>query len=318
MAVTPSRVVIVGCGRIAGGFNEHDEGRVLTHITAYRKLGAAVVGCCDRDGAKAKTFAGRWSVPQYGTDLEALLDATHPDVVSICTPPAGRLPILQRVLDTPSVRAVLLEKPIAACRDETEAIARVVEQSARPVLVNYCRAFDPFYRQLRRDCADGTLGPLRQVVARYYGTARNNASHLIERVMDMVGSPVQAERLAGPDDAPMFEVSFEGTDVIALFLPTPGCEYAPIELDLLFERGRIRVIDSEQRVEKFVSRPDENFKGFFNLVSIDAYSAGTPAHDNILHAVQDVLLAATTHPVRDDIFRRGIAVDRLLDQIGAW
>ena len=309
-------MTIVGCGRIAGGFNEHDERRVLTHVAAYRNLHAAVVGCCDVDGQKARAFADRWSVPEHGTNLEAMLDSTQPDVVSICIPPAGRVPVLERVLATPSVRAVLLEKPIGGSRDETDAIARLVDRSRRPVLVNYCRAFDPFYRQLRRDCAQAPFGPLREIVARYYGTARTNASHLIERVIDMAGAAARAQRLSGSDDAPVFQLSFESTGVTALFLSTARCEYAPSELDLLFERGRIRVIDSERRVERFVSRADEHFDGFFNLVPV-AGDAAAPSHDGIQYAVEEVLRAARGEAVADDIFERSVAVDRVLDEIGA-
>jgi len=315
--VSTSRIVIVGCGRIAGGFNERDEGRVLTHVAAYRKLGAAIVGCCDLDGKKAQAFAGRWSVPRYDTDLDALLKATQPDVVSICAPPAGRVPIMERVLDTPSVRAVLIEKPVATRYDEAQAIARLVERWAGPVLVNYGRAFDPFYRQVRSHWAEGTFGPVRQAIARYYGSARTNASHLIERILDMAGSPVRAEKLSGPDDAPVFEISFETTGATAVFLPSPGCQYAPLELDLLFERGRIRIVDSERRVERFISRPDENFQDVFNLVPAENSPVSGPSHENIFYAVQEVLCAAKGKPIADDVFRRGVLVDWVLDQINA-
>lgn len=316
MTASDSRVVIVGCGRIAGGFNERDERRVLTHVAAYRALGATVVGCCDRDVSKAEAFARRWHIPRHGTDLAAVLAATTPDVVSICTPPSDRLPVVQQVLDAPSVRAVLLEKPVAAGRADTGAIARLVEQSARPVLVNYCRAFAPFYLELGRECASEASGPLRQVTGRYYGTARTNASHLLERVIDMVGVPSAARRLAGSDEAPMFDVSFDGSDALAVFLPTPACEYAPFELDLLFERGRIRVVDAEQRVEKFVSRPDEDFPGFFTLSAVE-HGPTRPSHENILYAAQEVLRAAKTDVVPHASFQRGVAVDWVLDEVGA-
>jgi len=316
-AMTDSRIVIVGCGRIAGGFNEQDEGRVLTHVAAYRKLGAAIVGCCDLDRKKAQAFAGRWSVPRYDTDIDALLKSTQPDVVSICTPPAGRVPVMERVFDAPSVRAVLIEKPVAARYEETQSIARLAQGWARPVLVNYGRAFDPFYRRVRSDWAKGAFGPWRQVVARYYGSARTNASHLIERILDMAGPPVCAQKLSGPDDAPVFEISFGTTGATAVFLPSPGCEYAPLELDLLFERGRIRIVDSERRMERFISRPDENFRDVFNLVPAESFPAGGPSHENVFYAVQEVLRVAKGEPVAADVFRRGVLVDWVLDQINA-
>lgn len=315
--VASPRAFVVGCGRIAGGYNDADETHVLTHVVAYRRLGAPIAGCCDRDGAVARAFAERWGVPVHGADLDSLLRETAPEVVSICVPPEASVPILERVLDAPTVRAVLLEKPLGSGPDDTRAVERLVAASATPVLVNYCRAFDPFYQRIQRDCCAGVHGPLRQVVGRYYGSARVNASHLMERVIAMAGRPAGAVRLSGPGNAPIFEMTFEGTPATALFLPTPGCEYAAFEFDLLFERARMRIIDSERRLERFVSRADDHFQGFFNLVPCEDRSAGAPSHEGMLHAVDAALAAAAGRAVGDDIFGRSVMVERVLDRIGA-
>ena len=92
-----TRVVIVGCGRIAGGFKAL-RGRVATHAAAYRKRGAALVGCCDVDRARAKRFARRWGIEVSGDDLATVLTRTAPQVVSVCTPPDGRAAVLEAVL----------------------------------------------------------------------------------------------------------------------------------------------------------------------------------------------------------------------------
>ena len=102
------RVLIVGCGRIAGGFNEGDETAVLTHVVAYRRLNAEIVGCVDVDGETASRFARRWSIPRAGIDLAAMVHETQPEVVSLCTPPDARLGPLRLVLAAPSVRSVLV------------------------------------------------------------------------------------------------------------------------------------------------------------------------------------------------------------------
>src|SRR5262245_11204969 len=121
-SMTPDmRVVIVGCGRIAGGYNDRG-GPVITHAAAYRQRGAALVGCCDTDSERAQRFAQRWRVQASGGDLKTILERTEPHVVSVCTPPEGRTTILETVLATRSVRAVLVEKPIAAKASEAEQV----------------------------------------------------------------------------------------------------------------------------------------------------------------------------------------------------
>jgi len=61
--------LIVGCGRIAGGFNDADESAVLTHALAYRRLGVTLAGCCDRDPARAARL-GRLGSPEKPCESE--------------------------------------------------------------------------------------------------------------------------------------------------------------------------------------------------------------------------------------------------------
>jgi len=310
-----TRVVIVGCGRIAGDFNDRG-GRVMTHAAAYRERGAALVGCCDVDRARAEGFARRWGIEISGEDLGAVLERTRPQVVSVCTPPDGRAAVLETLFATRSVRAVLLEKPLATKAADAEHIRDLAREAGRPTLVNYFRAFDPFYRALARDCAGGRFGRFCEGTLRYYGGALANASHLLERVVAMFGPPSAVKRLGGDDAAPLFELRVGDARVASL--PTEGAHYSPIELDLLFQTHRVRVIDSERRVEVFCSRPDPDYDGFENLVPDPSWSGGVPSHESILYAVDETLRAAAGHPnAADELLDRAVLVTRILEEIGA-
>ncbi|HVL68425.1 MAG TPA: Gfo/Idh/MocA family oxidoreductase [Vicinamibacterales bacterium] len=306
-----STALIVGCGRIAGGYNAGDERLPLTHVVAYRRAAIEVRACCDRDAAVAAAFAQRWSIPLFGTDPEALLAEVAPDAVSICTPAEGRLPLVHAVVRS-SARAVLLEKPLA----DTAAGARAVRDAVRTwggaALVNYTRAFDPFYIELNGEMQAGVLGPVREVVARYYGSARTNASHLLERVLAALGSPTAVRRLSGDDQAPLFEVSFGA--VRATFLPTIGCAWSPMELDFLCERGRVRVIDGEQRVERFEAGPDPRFPGYDMLVPVE--SSGSRPATGDLTFVFDALVRALAGETADAaLLERAAAVNEILERV---
>jgi len=308
------RVLIVGCGRIAGGFNEADESAVLTHAVAYRRQGARLVGCCDTDADRAERFARRWQVERWGTDLGALLAACRPEVVSVCTPPAGRLEQVRAVLAA-GVRAVLVEKPLAATAAEARAIQGL---AGRPLLVNFPRAFDPFYLRLEREVAAGTLGSLRQGVARYYGSALTNATHWIERLLALFGPATSARRTGGTGTEPIIELSFAGAAV--LLLPTPGTQYAPFELELLFERQRLRVVDSERRAEHFESMPDPAFPGYFNLSPTPGWEGAAPSHEALGESVAAVLRLAAGQPLQVDwraLLERAALTAEILESVGA-
>lgn len=310
----PPSALIVGCGRIAGGFNDADESAVLTHALAYRRLGVGLVACCDRDAARAARFAQRWEIPRHGSDAAALLGATRPDLVSLCTPPSEACPLLEVVLAAPGVRGVLVEKPLGGTAEEARRIATLAGRDGRPLLVDYFRAFDPFYDRLLGEVRGEGFGAFREGTARYYGAADVNAVHWLERVIALFGPPVSATRLGGAKDSPRFEVRFQEGPV--LFLPSDGCQYAPFELDLLFERRRVRVVDSERRVEHFRSDPDPRFPGYWNLAADDPWPGSAPSPESVLLAVRALLAAASGMPVDwRGLLERSAAVTDLLEQI---
>lgn len=99
--MTPTRVAVIGCGRIA----------TSEHLPAYRIAAqegfAELVGVCDIDLARAHAAAQSYGVPAF-VSVEKLLSATRPDAVSITT-----LPVSHRVLALQALAAgchVLCEK----------------------------------------------------------------------------------------------------------------------------------------------------------------------------------------------------------------
>src|ERR1051325_6427630 len=73
------RAAIVGCGDIAGGYDERstDSSGVFTHAGAYRRLAdhALLAACAEPDSARRAAFQRAWSVPEAFDGLDALLAA---------------------------------------------------------------------------------------------------------------------------------------------------------------------------------------------------------------------------------------------------
>ncbi len=310
------RAFIIGCGRIAGGFNEKDESLVLTHALAYRRLGIELIGCSDREEKQAEAFAGRWAIPKHGTDLGTLLKQTQPEIVSICTPPEQRRSIVETVLAMPGVRCVILEKPLAIGGREADHLRAIIGSSGRAAIVNYFRAFDPYYVRLEAECRQGRNGALCSGSVRYYGAATANASHGLERMLAMFGEPTACRRLSGEADSPLFELTWGDRRIV--FLPTSGCPYSPFELDLLFEKKRIRVVDSESRVEHFIVQPDPKFAGYFSLAGEPLPADCVLSPESILSAIRAAVDVAENKPVEwQALLERAARVSHLLEQLNS-
>jgi len=62
------------------------------HYEAWSRVEEAeVVGICSLDRESANRVADRYGIGAVGQDLEALLEACHPDLVDIISPPATHL-----------------------------------------------------------------------------------------------------------------------------------------------------------------------------------------------------------------------------------
>jgi hypothetical protein len=103
----------------------------------------------------------------------------------------------------------------------------------------------------------------------------------------MFGPPSAARRLGGDARQPAFELAWTGAR--AVVLPAVGCRYSPIEMDLLFESGRLRIVDSEGRAERFAARPDPRYPDFLNLVAVPSSSPSAPSPESMLDSVRAAL-----------------------------
>ncbi|HZS89386.1 MAG TPA: Gfo/Idh/MocA family oxidoreductase [Chloroflexota bacterium] len=125
--MTPLRVAVAGCGRIAS--SQH-----LPALRAAAEAGLAeLVGVCDVDPARAQAAALPYGVPAFAS-LDELLERTRPQVVTVAT-----LPSSHRDLTLQALAAgchVLCEKPVAMNLAEAEEMVAAAERTGR--LLSIC------------------------------------------------------------------------------------------------------------------------------------------------------------------------------------
>jgi hypothetical protein len=304
--------VIVGCGRIAGGFNDRDESRIQTHVAAYRRLGVTVAGCVDADAEIARAFAQRWSIANWGTELAPVIERARPDLVSLCTPPAPRPGLVDAVLRAAPIASFFLEKPLADTAEGARRILDRLKAAGVGAVVDYFRAFDPAYRCIEERVRSNAWGGLQCGTAHFYGELESNLPHWIERCLAMFGQPDRVRRLDGSAGDAGFALSFAGRPI--RFLPCADLGYAPFELDLMFERARLRIVDSEERSELYESRPHPHFPGY-SVLSRVADDSLNPSHESLLDAARAALAIAAARSGDTSSVRRAVDVAEVLDAL---
>ncbi len=289
------RAAVIGCGFIGAGGVVPESG-IQSHAAAWtHHPGATLVGLADVDAVRLADAAQRWGAPRFQS-VDELLDATAPEIVSVSTPDGTHAAVLDRVLDAPSVRAVLMEKPLALDLNDARRLVRKANDRGVVLAVNYVRRFAPSHRELRRWLAGGPLGPIELVRGTYTGGLKHNGTHWIDLVRFLVGEIAEVRGFGPVEPATTDSTIDLAVDFVSgargMLHGLRVSPYSLFELDLAGPGGRVRIVDGGQRVEVFTPAPSQRFPGFQELVRTAGPSGGLG--DLLLHAATDVIDALGT------------------------
>ncbi|HTH16555.1 MAG TPA: Gfo/Idh/MocA family oxidoreductase [Magnetospirillum sp.] len=242
-------VLIIGCGAIAGGYDEgRDDGVIRTHAKAFsRHPGFRPTACVEPDADRRAAFMAAWGIPEGFASLDEVAHRRFA-VACVCGPTATHAEILARLLDM-DVAVVLAEKPLT---EDTAGAARLVAAYAergRALAVNYLRRFDPAMTALKHDIASGQLGTLQAAVGYYTKGMLNNGSHMVDLLQHLAG-PLEPESVHRAlvdyhSDDPTLDCTLTTASGAPVHLH--GLDrnaFTIFELDLMFEYQRVHLLDS--------------------------------------------------------------------------
>lgn len=241
---------IVGCGRIAG-FQDRPRtaGPIATHAQAYhRHPDFDLAAVFSHPLEEAHRFGEIWGAPLVYPSLAAMLAAGNLDVVSLCSPSEFHFSQAQEILASPgSVKALLMEKPVCFTPAELHRLMELSRQTGVAVAVNHTRRFDAAHREAAQLLRSGKLGSFLKGRAVYYGGWLNNGVHLIDTIRlllpdepEVVAAAKAGSGRPGDDDLEVKLAVGRGHIAVEAF---DEAYYQLFEMELLFQRGRLRVLD---------------------------------------------------------------------------
>lgn len=148
----PVRIGVVGLG-VFGEVHT----RTLSQMAEFE-----VVAVCSRSADRAKEVAKIFGARRWYTDVGDLADDPEVEAVDVVTEVARHAEVAQIALA--AGKHVLVEKPLSARLDETEAVLRLAEEKERIVMVGYIERYDPRRAMIRERISSGELG---EVVSLY-------------------------------------------------------------------------------------------------------------------------------------------------------
>jgi predicted dehydrogenase len=174
------RVGVIGVGHLG-----MHHARVYTEI-----LDAQLVGIADSCEERAHAIAEPFGVPCF-TDINALIEHTHPDALSIVVPTSAHYEVAKRAME--QGMNVLIEKPVTTSVSEAESLLKLASKRNLILQVGHIERFnsavqhvrqfvkDPYFIQTRR------MGPFSPRISDV-GVVLDLMIHDIDIVLSMVNS----------------------------------------------------------------------------------------------------------------------------------
>ncbi len=151
----PLRAAIVGAGLISD-----------IHLSGVQRVdGVEIVGIADTDRVRATRKAAQYGVSATFDTLDALLSATHPDVVHILTPPWSHADLCVQAMEGGA--HVYVEKPMAVTVDDCDRMIAAASRTGRELCVGHCLVFDPLTQRALDLLASGEVGEVLHAAATY-------------------------------------------------------------------------------------------------------------------------------------------------------
>jgi predicted dehydrogenase len=264
------KVLIVGCGNIAGGYDllQPEELLPLGHAKAFSKHGRfSLLGCIDPDFDKRMQFQRRWQVHQsFSSLLDIGLKVGQYDVISICSPTMGHAGDIQLALAL-KPKLIFCEKPVTSSLKDTRIAVQACAEQGVLLAVNFSRRWSPQVVQLKNDLKNECWGSVRSVSATYNKGILNNGSHMLDLLLYLFGPLSIASVGSAVNDFFSQDPSIDAVLRSEIGFPIQlnvahAKDYTLFEIQIVTEKGVINMEDGGARWRYRHAKPSEKLVGY--------------------------------------------------------
>ena len=299
---TKFKVLLIGCGNMAGGYDllQPEDALPLGHAKAFRQHGGfELTSCIDPNTAQRQAFQSRWHVPHgFASWQDFPQEVGGFDVISICSPTTVHTADIQAALAL-KPRLIFCEKPVTLHVAHTlQAVTDCAKQQVL-LAVNHSRRWSPEVQQLKQQLAQGQWGAVRAISAVYNKGMLNNGSHMMDLLLNLFG-PLHIIHVGQAvvdyfDADPSVDACLQTANGVPVQLNVAHAQdYALFEMQIVTEKGVIAMEDGGARWRFRTAAPSAQLPGY-NFLNHGEWVApqGSPALRNVMANLYDVLTQGT-------------------------
>jgi predicted dehydrogenase len=169
--------------------------------------GIRLVGAAEVDRQRRAEVAAELRAAIYAT-ADSLLTQSQPQIVALATPPAARAPIVEKIARSASVRALVVETPMANSLADAHRMVDSCEGAGIRLIVAHPLRFCPEFTELKRAVKSGELGRLKSLQGFCFGNLLDQGPHLLDLVCWLADGQRAQSALSQPD-ATLHQIEFE-------------------------------------------------------------------------------------------------------------
>jgi predicted dehydrogenase len=188
------RVGLVGLSGIAAGPPGEDDGPLRDEIRVGHTAclaqtpGVDIVGVCDLSSEMLDkfndTWGARWPNATRYTDYKEMVDKEGLDILTVATGDDKHADIAVYGA-TNGASGVFVEKPLATTMEDADRMIAAFDTNGVASSVGHTRRWRPLFHRVRGVLREGTIGPLRNIVALHGGRRAmmfRNGTHIIDGI----------------------------------------------------------------------------------------------------------------------------------------
>ena len=295
-------IAIIGCGMIAGRFEDISNDRIYSHAKAFRSISAnGKMGFYDINNAYSVEMAKKYNGFSY-MDIESMLQDLTPSIVAICSPDEFHFQHIIKVIESKyKPQVFFIEKPVCLNSTELEQVIKAQEKCDNvKIYVNHSRRFDSKHREVAEIIEKRKYGEFKYCQINYYGGWLHLGVHLIDFLdlcfrcaIDVMSIHYACESRYLDDDTIHVNGLLAGGEV-----QLRGYDenyYQIFEIDLFFEKGRIRISDFGMQIDyydKIINAEQEN------VLLHDTQASGSAMSNQMLTAYNELFMSLNNNKSR--------------------
>lgn len=250
---------ILGCGSIAGlkkknlvsSFNHAKE---LNFNKNYN-----LVACVDRVEKKRILFAKTYKIPFSFNSLSNLFKSNlEIDLIVVCTGAKKHFSNLKKIINC-KIANVFCEKPLCTNINDLNKLNNLILKKRTKLFTNFNRKEDFAIQDLKKTIKKNKIGKIELIKGIYSNQLLNNGIHLIDLLFYLVGD-LKIIRILSPKKNKFYSFMLESKRKVPIFINNLKTNnFSLFEIDLIFEKGRIKYTDNGMKIEKFYVEKNKFF-----------------------------------------------------------